>query len=316
MYATNLNGVSNNYGENKGNGNVRTCHCKKCGRVIAPFEGKAFVGGYNGGGYICPSCDRMIGYHGGSDSKVGTTKKHGWVISPELECNKCTDDVARYLQSLGFNKESDSTVTYEFTGRMFEGSKGLSTILKRLDEEYSHGNFDTTRDNVGTHLNISRKDANGVNLVSLYSGILDNYSKSLRKGLSDFLNLNPVLCSYFFGRAVGGWASAVNDYTGTYEHAVFLNFQHIEEGNGSRLEWRICKYNSGTENGGKEAYFRTIDTCKKLTDIILKACEDIAKIEDVEGRTIANRDKRLAVCEKANAKMIKYLKKEYVKRNA
>lgn len=314
MYATTLNNINNNYASNNGGNNLRACHCRICGRIIPQGYGIAFVGGYNGGGYICSHCDSTIGYHGGTDSKVGTTKKHGWIISPELECNKCTDNVANYLQSLGFNKEADCTVLYEFTGRQFEGSKGLSTILKRLDEEYANGNFDTTRSNVGTHLNISRKDANGNNLIALYSDILCNYSNSLRKGLSDFLKNNDTICEYFFGRSLGEWCRPVNDYTSTTEHASFLNFAHTSEGSASRLEWRIAKYNSGVENGGKEVYFRTIETCKALTNIILKACESIYKIEVVEGRTTTNKNKRMAVCEKATEKMVKYLQKEYAKR--
>ena len=316
MYANELNKVTNNYANNNGRHNKNTCHCAKCKRVLLPMEGTAFVGGYNGGGYICSSCDSTISYHGGRDSKVGTTKKHGWIISPELECNSCSEGVERYLISLGFNNEMDCTVYREFTGKMFEGSKGLSTILKRLDTEYSNGNFDTTRPNVGTHLNISRKDENGNNLISKYANILDNYSNSLRVGLSDYLYNNANVCRYFFGRDMfGDWAKRVTDCTYTTEHAVYLNFQHLHEGNASRLEWRLAKYNSGVENGGKEAYFRTIDTCKKLTEIILKACEDIQKIESVEGRTESNKAKRMNVCKKATDKMIKYLEKEYSKRN-
>lgn len=313
MYANELNKVNNNYSENNGNTNIRACRCKLCRRQIASGFGIAYVGGYNGGGYICDTCQRTISYHGGNDTKVGTTKKHGWIISPELECNKCDNNVAMYLQSLGFNKEADCTVLYEFTGRQFEGSKGLSTILKRLDLEYTQGNFDTTRENVGTHLNISKKDVYGNNLISLYSDILNNYSNSLRVGLSQYLYNNPSVCAYIFGRCIGGWAGTIDTNTDTYEHGVYLNFQHINEGGASRLEWRICKYNSGAENGGKEAYFRAIDTCKKLTEIILKACSDIQKIEAVEGRTTSNRTKRMAVCEKATNKMIKYLEKEYNK---
>ena len=313
MYGNELNKVTNNYGSNKGNTNERACRCKLCKRQIARGYGVAYVGGYNGGGYICDTCQRTISYHGGNDTKVGTTKKHGWIISPELECNKCNDNVAMYLQSLGFNKESDCTVLYEFTGRMFEGSKGLSTILKRLDLEYTQGHFDTTRENVGTHLNISKKDENGNNLISMYSDILNNYSNSLRVGLSQYLLNNPNICAYMFGRCIGGWAGTIDANTDTYEHGVYLNFQHINEGSASRLEWRICKYNSGIENGGKDAYFRAIDTCKKLTEIILKACSDIQKIEAVEGRTTSNRNKRMAVCEKATDRMIKYLEKEYNK---
>lgn len=316
MYANELSKVVNNYSVNGGGRNKNTCHCRKCGRVLAPHEGIAFVGGYNGGGYICRRCNETLDYHEGSDTKVGTTKKHGWIISPELECNACSNDVVRYLISLGFNNESDCTVYREFTGKMFEGSKGLSTILKRLDIEYTNGNFDTTRENVGTHLNISRKDAHGNNLISHYANILDNYSNSLRVGLSDYLYNNPIVCAYFFGRPMGEWCKRVTDYTWTGEHAVFLNFQHLHEGNASRLEFRICKYNSGVENGGKDSYFRAIETCKKLTDIILKACEELQKIEVVEGRTESNRNKRMDVCKKASDKMVRYLEKEYSKRNA
>ena len=311
-YATLLNNVSNNYANNNNRTNKNACHCRKCGMQLASGEGIAFVGGYNGGGYLCRSCNSTIGYHHGTDNKVGTTKKHGWIISPELECNRCSEGVERYLVSLGFNNEMDCTVYREFTGKMFEGSKGLSTVLKRLDLEYLEGNFDTTRDNVGTHLNISRKDTNGVNLIRAYSTILDNYSNSLRKGLSDFLYDNPQLTKYFFGRELGGrWCQRVTMDTDTEEHAVFLNFQHIHEYESARIEWRLAKYNSGVDNGGKDAYFRTIETCKALTEIILKACEQLKRIEDREGRTFANKEKRIAVCHKATDKMISYLQKKY-----
>lgn len=307
MYASKLSEVKNNY-NNGSTTNKYTCHCKKCGRVLLSGEGVRIIGGYNGGGFLCERDARMVSYHGGTDTQTGTTKSHGFIISPELECSYTNDDVKNYLIALGYSCESDCTAFAEFTGRRYSGLKGLSTILKRLDVEAMDGNFSTADRNgfkIGTHLNIS-KNVGGYNLVYKYSSELCNYSKSIRRSLSDFLFENPDICEYFFGRKIGEWADKITDCTSYSAHAVFLNFQHIDEGeNSSRLEWRICKYIAGER--GKENYFRAVETCQKLTDIILKGCEKIRNTPDGMKKAVA-----VSVSEKC----VEYLRKEYRKAHA
>jgi len=211
--------------------NEKTAICKHCGNMINVNSGiiqKSNKGNYY---YICIECNNLkYNYTVENNRMVNGAKKHNMTHSFELE----SDSRNNRLYEYNFIPTRDATVAIEWKTPIYKSLNGLKKIL---DSIYKDGLITVTQ-RVGTHSNVGF--INGIGREK--QQLLKKYYHILFIPLSNHLISNKIKTEKLFGRKLGYWSSAVNEFTNPLNHNNYINITHK-----SHLENRLSVFRNPTQ---------------------------------------------------------------------
>lgn len=181
--------------------------------------------------YMCPSCyNKKESYFTENNLVSNGEKKHGFTYSYEMELTRHDSNFVRMLQYNGFLPTYDSTVAIEYKSPIYQSLNGTRKLFRSLAKELNHDYFQYQ---CGTHCNIGHKEY----INDKYIRIISNKYYLLFGNMSKWLELNPLASQEIYGRAIGGWASTIDENTNPFNHTNFINLEHS-----THIEFRQCKF--------------------------------------------------------------------------
>lgn len=230
---------------------AKCLYCNNQGVVAIALKNR---GGRNG--YLCEAHASRYGdesYYNENSITRGTTKKHGFTFSMELEMSSPTEIMRAELLNCGFMPTQDSTTDTEFKSPIWQSLNPLPKKFNTIEKLLNEGEGAITR-NEGTHFHVGHREYINPTTISY----LKRFYHSLFVPLSDIMLNNSEANKRLFGRDFCYWARQINDSSNPTEHSNFINLQHDYT-----IEYRLCKFVDANQ------YMNVIKFCKDITNTVI-----------------------------------------------
>ena len=230
---------------------AKCLYCNNEGVVKIALKNR---GGRNG--YLCQYHATNRGdesYYTENDKRRGTTKKHGFTFSMELEMSRPTEVMRAELINCDFIPTRDCTTDTEFKSSIWQSlnplPKKFTTIEKLLNE--GEGAITSAE---GTHFHVGHNEF--INATTI--DYIARFYHSLFIPLYEVMKENEDATKNLFGRYFCRWADGINTNTNPRQHENFINLQHDYT-----IEFRLCKFKNASQ------YMNVVKFCKDATSCII-----------------------------------------------
>ena len=230
---------------------AKCLYCNNVGVKAIPLKNR---GGRNG--YLCEAHASSYGdrsYYDENSTLRGTTKKHGFTFSMELEMSQPTTTMRAELLNCGFMPTQDSTTDTEFKSPIWQSLNPLPKKFNTIEKLLNDGEGAITN-NEGTHFHVGHREY--INATTI--NYIKRFYHSLFLPLCNIMLDNSEATKKLFGRNFCYWAKQINEDTNPNEHSNFINLQHD-----NTIEFRLCKFVNTKQ------YMNVIKFCKDVTNTII-----------------------------------------------
>lgn len=207
-----------------------TATCKYCGmeersdymyRVNSPSRGYF---------YLCDQCIDLEECYSTKNNMIkGVAANHGLTFGFEFETSKRNEE-SNLLYEYGYIPTSDGSIYgTEWKSPVYRNLRGLMKMFRTFDDILYIG------DDCGTHLNIGT-------FTSFEMDYIRRFYHSLFVPFSECLADYPEDCERVIGRYFNSYADRIDEDSDPLERYNFVNVR-----NSNRIEFRLCKYTSGSQ---------------------------------------------------------------------
>ena len=235
---------------------AKCLYCNNVGVKAIPLKNR---GGRNG--FLCEAHASSYGdrsYYDENSTLRGTTKKHGFTFSMELEMSQPTTTMRAELLNCGFMPTQDSTTDTEFKSPIWQSLNPLPKKFNTIEKLLNDGEGAITN-NEGTHFHVGHREY--INATTI--NYIKRFYHSLFLPLCNTMLDNSEATKELFGRDFCYWARQINENTNPNEHSNFINLQHD-----NTIEFRLfrgtLKYNT---------FIATLQMVNKICDVAISMSE-------------------------------------------